>query len=295
VTVAFLVDFADLHFVTKRFKNKWMRLHPEGRDPRTLRVELGNLSAGVTAWSEFTHGREEYFGGLMTSGLKKKGNFAIGYGVYFTSQRVIGIKTKRWFVVILILAALAAVGGASAIGLLIGASPAYASFIGLAVILVVIAWGQKRLRFEDPLSIEELERRKDFEIRREDLSEIDLRGPGLVRRGHLTITPKAGKDITLMITQEAGVFERLRGLVSGFCFVPPASWIKGRPLTINYPTPSYTYQGKDDTANTGSVGTQGVLDERHVEQRDFEWCPHCATPFIRGTRVCPNCGKVIGS
>src|SRR2546425_1309658 len=125
-------------------------------------------------------GREEYFGGLMTSGLKKKGNFAVGYGVYFTSQRIIGIKTNRRFVVILILAVLAAVGGASAIGILIGASSAYASFTGLAIILVIIAWGQKRLRFEDPSSIEELERRRDFEIRRENIAEVDLRRPGLV-------------------------------------------------------------------------------------------------------------------
>src|SRR5438876_1178852 len=131
----------------------------------------------------------------------------------------------------LVLAALGGIGGASAIGILVGTSPAYAFYIAVPIILVVIAWGQKRLRFEDPLNIEELERRKDFEIRREDISAIDLKRPGLVRRGHLTVTPKAGRGITLMITQEAGVFERLRGLVSGFCFVPPASWIKGRPLT----------------------------------------------------------------
>jgi hypothetical protein len=231
----------------------------------------------------------------MSGGLKKKGNFAGGYGVYFTSQRIIGIKASKWFVVILVLAALAGIGGASAIGILVGTSPAYAYFIALPIIIVLIAWGQRGLRFQDPMTIEELEHRKDFEIRREDISEIDLKNPGVVRRGHLTVTGKAGKGLTVMITQEAGVFERLRGLVAGFSFVPPAAWIKGRPLTTNYPTPDYTYPGKVDNAETGFGGAQGVLDERHVEQRDFEWCPHCATLVTRGTRVCPNCGKMVSS
>src|SRR5438309_2736263 len=293
VMIALLLDLADLHFVTKRFRNKWMLLHPKAGDPGTLHVESGKLSAGVTAWSEFTDGREKYFGGLMSGGLKKKGNFAGGYGVYFTSQRIIGIKASRWFVVILVLAALAGIGGASAIGILVGTSPAYAYFIALPIIMVLTAWGQRRLRFQDPMTIEELEPRKDFEIRREDISEIDLKNPGVVRRGHLTVTGKAGKGLTVMITQEAGVFERLRGLVSGFSFVPPAAWIKGRPLTINYPTPDYTYPGKVDNAETGLGGAQGVLDERHVEQRDFEWCPHCASLVTRGTRVCPSCGKMV--
>jgi hypothetical protein len=190
---------------------------------------------------------------------------------------------------------LAGIGGASVIGILVGTSPAYAYFVGLPIIIVLIAWGQKRLRFQDPLSIEELERRKDVEIRREDISEIDLKKPGVVRRGHLTVTPKAGKSLTVMVTQEAGVFERLKGLVSGFCFVPPAAWMKGRPLTTNYPAPNYTYPGKGENAQNASAGTQDVLDERQVEQRDFEWCTHCATLVPRGTRVCPNCGKAVSN
>jgi hypothetical protein len=295
VGAGLVLDLADLHFVTKRFRNKWLLLHPEARNLETLLVEQEKLSAGVPAWHEFTRGQEQYFGGLMAGGLKKKGNFAGGYGVYFTSQRIIGVKTGRWFVVILVLAALAGIGGASAIGILVGTSPAYAYYIALPIILVLIAWGQRRLHFQDPLTLEELEQRKDFEIRREDLSGIDLKKPGAVRRGHLVLTTKTGKSVTIMITQEAGIFERMKGLVSGFCFVPPATWIKERPLTTNYPTPEYTYPGKVDDPRTESGQTQGILDERHVEQRDFEWCPHCATMVSRGTRVCPNCGKTVNS
>jgi len=295
VGVVLVLDLADLHFVTKMFRNKWLLLHPEGRNLESLLVEQEQLFAGVAAWREFTREKEEYFGGLMTGGLKKKGNFGGGYGVYFTSQRIMGVRTSRWFVVILVLAALAAIGGVSAIGILVGVSPAYAYFIALPIILVIIAWGQRRLRFGDPVSIDELERKRDFEIRREDISQIDLKTPGTIRRGHLIVRPKAGRSLTVMITQEAGVFERLRGLVSGFCFVPPPAWIKGRPLTTNFPKLDYTYAGKVDNAQTESDKAQGVLDERHVEQRDFEWCPHCATMVSRGTLVCPNCGKTVSN
>jgi len=227
--------------------------------------------------------------------LKKKGNFAGGYGVYFTSQRIIGVKTSRWFVVILVVAALAGMAGASAVAFIVGASAAYSYFIAVPIILALIAWGQNRLRFQDPMTLEELDRRKDFEIRRENISGVDLKKPGIVRRGHLIITSKRGKDLTVMINQEPGVFERLKGLVSGFAFVPSETWIKERSHTINYPTPIYTYPGKLDSIQDDSAEIQRIVDEKHVEQRDFELCPHCAAMVPRGTGVCPSCGKTIES
>jgi|SRR6267378_4576828 len=296
IMAVLVFDLADLHFVTKKFKNKWLLLHPEEQSSETLRIELEKLSAGVAAWNKFTDGQEQYSGGLMSGGLKKKGNFAGGYGVYFTSQRIIGVRTSRWFVVILVLAALAGIAGAAAFGLIVGTSTAYVSFfIAIPIIVTLIAWGQRRLRFQDPMTIEELDRRKEFEIRRENISGIDLKKPGVIRRGHLIVTSKTGKGLTIMVNQEPGTFERLKGLVSGFCFVPTEAWIKGRSPVINYPKPSYTYPGKLDSAKDESAEIQRVVDEKHVEQRDFEWCTHCAAMVPRGTRVCPNCGKTIGT
>src|SRR5436189_6267582 len=98
----------------------------------------------------------------------------------------------------------------------------------------IIACGQRRLRFQDPISVEELDRRKDFEIRRDNISAIDLKKPGVVKRGRMIVTPKTGKGLTLMITQEPGVFDRLKGLVSGFCFVPRSTWTQGRRRAITY-------------------------------------------------------------
>src|SRR5207247_8662175 len=151
----------------------------------------------------------------------------------------------------------------------------------------------RRLRFQDPISVEELDRRKDFEIRRDNISAIDLKKPGVVKRGRMIVTPKTGKGITLMITQEPGVFDRLKGLVRGFCFVPPSTWAQGSRLTINYPSPSNLDQQGADAVATSHEETQGVLDEKQVEKRDFEWCPHCAAMAPRESRVCPSCSKTI--
>src|SRR5205823_5276720 len=140
---------------------------------------------------------------------------------------------SKWFMMILIVAALAGIGGAETIAVLVGTSPGLGYFIGFPIIAAIIAWGQRRLRFQDPINVEELDRRKDFEIRRDNISEIDLKRPGVVKRGRMIVTPKTGKGLTLMITQEPGVFDRLKGLVSGFCFVPPSTWTQGRRLTIN--------------------------------------------------------------
>ena len=293
IIAALGLDLADMHYVTKKFRSKWSLSHPEQRDPGTLRVESEKLSAGVAAWNEFTHGQEQYFGGLMAGGLKKRGNLAGGYGIYFTSQRIVGVKTSRWFIVVLIVAALAGIGGAVGIAVLVGTSPALGYFIGFPIIAAIIAWGQRRLRFQDPISVEELDRRKDFEIRRDNISAIDLKKPGVVKRGRMIVTPKTGKGLTLMITQEPGVFDRLKGLVTGFCFVPPSTWTQGSRLTINYPSPSNLDQQGADAVETSHEETQGVLDEKHVEKRDFEWCPHCAAMAPRESRVCPSCGKTI--
>jgi hypothetical protein len=293
VCLALVLDLVDMYFVTRKFKARWLLGHPEGRTLGAFQVEPEKLSAGVTAWRQFTRGQEQYFGGLMSGGLKKKGNFAGGYGVYFTSQRIIGVESSRWFIAVLVVAALAGIGGAAAITLLVGASGAVTYYIAVPIIVAIIAWGQGRLHFQDPLGLEELDRRKDVEIRRDEISGIDLRKPGLVRRGHLTVASKQGKNLEILITQEPGVFERLRGLVAGFSFVPKPEWIKDRPPPINYPEPrSADREGIDDLQGS-AVEPERVLDERHVEERDFAWCPHCANMIPRGTTVCPNCGRAI--
>jgi len=289
------LDFIDFHFVTKRFRKKWILLNPEPeeeKDSKTLQIGPEKLTQGVAAWNKFTGGHEQLFGGLMAAGLKKKGSFASGYGIYFTSQRIIGVRTSKWFVLILIIAALGGIGGGVAVGLAIGSAPGLAYLIAFPIITVVIGLGQRRLRFDNVITLEELDKRKDFDIRRDNISEIELKRPGAVRRGHLTIVPKSGKAVGFLITQEPGVFDRLQGLVAGFSFVPPPTWHKEGRQASDYLTQS-TQDTLSQRDNYLAEESPEVLDEKHVESRDFQLCPHCATMVPRDTTICPSCGKVI--
>ena len=54
----------------------------------------------------------------MRSGSKKKGNLAGGYGTCSTSQRIVGARPDRGFIVILVVVALAGLGGCIGIGFL---------------------------------------------------------------------------------------------------------------------------------------------------------------------------------
>jgi hypothetical protein len=287
------LDFIDFHFVTERYRRKWVLLNPEPKeekDSKILQIGPEKLNDGVAAWNKFTGGHEQLFGGLMAAGLKKKGSFASGYGIYFTSQRIIGVKTSKWFVLILIIAALGGIGGGVAVGLAIGPTPALAYLIAFPIITVVIGLGQRRLRFDDAMTLEELDKRKDFDIRRDNISEMELKRPGMVRRGHLTILPKSGKTVGFLITQEPGLFDRMQGLVAGFSFVPPSIWRKEVIPASDHST-QYTLSQNDNYLPEES---SEVLDEKHVESRDFQLCPHCATMVPRDTKICPSCGKMIG-
>jgi hypothetical protein len=285
-------DFIDFHFVTKRFRKKWTLLNPrpaaEERHSTILQIGPEKLAEGVAAWTKFTDGHEQLFGGLMAAGLKKKGSFAAGYGIYFTSQRIIGVKTSKWFVLILIIAALGGIGGGVAIGLVIGPASALAYLIAFSIITVVMGWGQRRLRFEDAMTLEELDKRKDFDIPRDNISEIELKRPGAVRRGHLTILQKSGKTVGFLITQAPGLFEKLQGLVAGFSFVPLPTWPK-EVIPASDNSTQYTLSQNDNYLEESPE----ILDEKHVESRDFQLCPHCATMISRDTTICPSCGEMI--
>jgi len=88
------------------------------------------------------------------------------------------------------------------------------------------------------------------------------------------------------------VFDRLQGLVAGFSFAPPPTWHKEGRQASDYSTQS-TQDSLSQRDNYLAEESPEVLDEKHVESRDFQLCPHCATMVPRDTTICPSCGKVI--
>jgi hypothetical protein len=87
-------------------------------------------------------------------------------------------------------------------------------------------FGVKRRRAAEPLEIGErssnaetirdLEQRRDFEVRREDVSAIEMqKPPGVFRMGHLQIKLKSGQTVEVKVGKERE-YEQLKDIVLAF-------------------------------------------------------------------------------
>jgi hypothetical protein len=128
----------------------------------------------------------ETFIGGFAGGFLEKG-FHIGYGLYFTTERVIGID-------------LGSHGGGALGGMLAG-------FIH----------GELMPHLppeESDRTIAMLDGMKDFDLGRDAIRAIDLKRPGL-GSGHMTITPTSGDPITIKLRHRTA-YDRLVQLTQVF-------------------------------------------------------------------------------
>ena len=124
-----------------------------------------------------------FAGGFLARGLTH-----IGYGIYFTTSRLIGID-------------LGANGGGALGGTLAG-------FIHGELM-------PKLSLEESAKTITDLERMKEFEIEKDQISRIELKKPGLLGTGHIVITPKEGKPEKITLRHRIA-YDRLMTLTQAF-------------------------------------------------------------------------------
>ena len=134
-------------------------------------------------------GGERYLGGFMSPNLHLRGRgvSSMGYGVYVTDRRIFGVNTIRG-----LFAGLAFVGG------VVGAA------------FAVAGAGDDSAK-----AIAELEQKKDFDVRKEDVGGIEVRRPRGIRVGYLDIRQTSGQVIRVTIADKPE-FEQLRGLMQAF-------------------------------------------------------------------------------
>jgi len=132
---------------------------------------------------------EQYLGGFTSANLHLRGRgvSSLGYGVYATNRRIIGVNSKKGLV-----AALAAVGGVTGIAFAIAGSTD-----------------------EKAKAIAELDQKKDFDVRKEDVWGIEVRRPHGLTVGYLDITRTTGERIRITIADKPE-FESIRGLMQAF-------------------------------------------------------------------------------
>jgi hypothetical protein len=133
-------------------------------------------------------GDNETFLGGFASGFLARGITHIGYGIYFTTSRLIGID-------------LGANGGGALGG-------AMAGFIHGELM-------PKLSSEESAKTITELERMKEFEMEKAQISRIELKKPGLLGTGHIVITPREGRPEKISLRHKI-VYDRLMTLTRAF-------------------------------------------------------------------------------
>ena len=130
----------------------------------------------------------ETFLGGFAGGFLARGLTHIGYGIYFTTSRLIGID-------------LGANGGGALGGTLAG-------FIQGELMPLLSPE-------ESAKTITDLERMKEFEIEKDQISRIELRKPGLLGTGYIVITPKEGKPEKITLRHRIA-YDRLITLTKVF-------------------------------------------------------------------------------
>ena len=129
----------------------------------------------------------EMFLGGFASGFLAKG-FHIGYGLYFTTSRVIGIDLGS--------------GGGGSLG------GAMAGFIEGQLMPTVSQEESDRV-------IGKLEGMKEFDMMKDRISRIEIKKPGLLGTGHITITPTNGKPVKITLRHRIA-YDRIMQLTRVF-------------------------------------------------------------------------------
>jgi spore coat polysaccharide biosynthesis protein SpsF (cytidylyltransferase family) len=133
---------------------------------------------------------ERLIGGVASIWLRRK-RWKPGYGIYATDRRLIGVKTSKGYRALLVTTALTK-------------SSKYA-----------IQRAEEVSRSESDKTLREVEKNKDFEIAKEQISRIEITRPSGFKVGHLRIIPKSGSEIDIHVGADED-FESIGDLMKAF-------------------------------------------------------------------------------
>ncbi len=131
---------------------------------------------------------EEYIGGLESGRMLRAGGIA-GYGIYATTRRLIGVKSRK--------ALFKQMAGAPLGG------------------LITAVAGARLSRDESARVISELEEKKDLEVQRDDISGLELKKPSFTSRGHMVIETVSGDPVKILFADK-GDFQKVVTLMQAF-------------------------------------------------------------------------------
>ncbi len=130
---------------------------------------------------------EEFVGGFAGGFLAR--GYIPGYGIYATSRRIIGVALTS--------------------------TPAR-QLLGGALAGFVQGELMPKLSQDDSTKvIQELDQKKEFDLHKEQISQIEIKKPGLLSTGCMIITSKSGEKTRISLRYRVA-FERLMDLMKAF-------------------------------------------------------------------------------
>jgi hypothetical protein len=130
---------------------------------------------------------EQFLGGFAGGFLAKGGT--VGYGLYATNKRLIGVNVVK-------------VGARSFLG------GQLAGFVEGQLIPTLSA-------NESAKVIAELDEKKDFDVRKDQISNIELKSPGVFGLGHMIITALSRQETKIGLRHKEA-YQRMRDLMQVF-------------------------------------------------------------------------------
>ena len=151
---------------------------------RDLHFSIGTLAIGTTVAPLSSLERVEKINSIYL----QKGKIRLGYGLFIINDRIVGVRASRWYLLTSIIHApmvmLGSFWGLLLLFLGLGGQfgvvffvPVIVEVVWAAVNSILVLPAMERVLRGKDYSIDELEEKKDFEARRTELWELEIRQP----------------------------------------------------------------------------------------------------------------------
>jgi len=148
----------------------------------------------------------------------QKGKIRLGYGLFINNDRVIGVRASRWYLLASVIHApiliVSSLWGflllflGFGFGLVLLFVPVFLELVWAGLNSVFVVPAMERVLRGKEYSIDELEARKDFELRRSDVWEVEIRQPNGLAPGLLEFKPRSGSAVKIRMLWTRGRAKR---------------------------------------------------------------------------------------
>jgi hypothetical protein len=148
----------------------------------------------------------------------QKGKIRLGYGLFIINDRIIGVRASRWYLLTSVIRApillVTSLWGflllflGLGFGLVLLFVPVFLELVRAGLNSIFVLPAMERVLRRKEYSIDELEEKKDFELRRGDVWEVEIRQPNGLAPGLVEFRPRSGAPLKVRMLWTRGRAKR---------------------------------------------------------------------------------------